>query len=84
MLAAGAESLETVLMGPLKRGDMGEVLENDGSETPFKVKAITGASVGTEWWYNTNAISTKMTEPDVGDVVERGPDWKWDNQDGGF
>ena len=38
--------------GPLKPGDIGTLLENDGSSKPYHVQAGSGKT----WWYKKEAI----------------------------
>jgi hypothetical protein len=39
--------------GPLKPGDIGTLLEDDGSSTPYHVQAASGET----WWYKKAAIT---------------------------
>lgn len=72
-------------------GDIGTVIEDDGSGKPFHVRASSGAT----WWYKAAAIertdgvgavtgqrvdSSNIT---IGLRVKRGPDWRYGDQDGG-
>ncbi len=38
--------------GPLKPGDIGTLLEDDGSSTPYNVQTASGDT----WWYKKKAI----------------------------
>jgi spore coat protein U-like protein len=42
--------------GPLKPGDIGVVVKDDGSSKPFHVKAETGAKIDSSWWYVEGAL----------------------------
>jgi hypothetical protein len=37
-------------------GDVGVLEKDDHSSKPYKVKAETGAKVGSTWWYSEDAI----------------------------
>jgi hypothetical protein len=76
--------------GPLRPGDIGKIIEADTSEKPYLVQADSGQ----KWWYTADAVDPADTPPSgKGDVVtqrtilagrrvRRGPDWKWEEQDG--
>ena len=51
-LTAGWESCGDAEGGPLKWGEIGVVVEDDGSRLPLKVRADSGK----EWWYQVAAL----------------------------
>jgi hypothetical protein len=53
-LASGYADHSDASGGPLAPGDVGELVEDDGSGKPFKVRANNGKS----WWYNAEAIQS--------------------------
>ena len=42
--------------GPLKPGDIGELVVDDRGAKPYKVESLTGDGVGRTWWYEANAL----------------------------
>ena len=51
VLAAGVSD------GPLAGGVVGEVVEDDGSTVPYKVKALSGPNAGNMYWYKKSDIT---------------------------
>jgi hypothetical protein len=47
---------EDASKGPLRIGDFAIVEENDKSDKPFRVRAVTGIYIGASWWYKAEAI----------------------------
>ena len=78
--------------GPLKPGDVGRLVKDDGSSVPFHVEYL-----GRTFWYRAGALrvaggapgsgtsssSSGQSHPTLseGDRVRRGEDWKWGSQD---
>ena len=68
----------------LKPGQVGVLVADDGTQTPFLVKFE-----GDTHWYKRSELeladardsSGPARSFSVGDRVRRGPDWKWDSQD---
>jgi len=54
--------------GPLKRGEIGEVVLDDDSSMPFRVRAPNGC----EWWYKAKAIELVPETPAPLDPEEAG------------
>ena len=52
VLRTGYGRVTDAAVGPLKPGDVGTVVECDGSATPYRVRAADGA----EWWYRRRAV----------------------------
>jgi hypothetical protein len=88
VLSANYVPLSDASSGPLKPGDVGTLVQDDGSSKPYKVEFN-----GTTWWYAKQALvehsmsDPSMSQPQfpvliVGARVRRGPDWRWHNQDG--
>jgi hypothetical protein len=42
--------------GPLREGDIGEIVQTDDSEQPYLIKALNGSSAGSTFWYRTPAV----------------------------
>jgi hypothetical protein len=63
VLVPGYESMEDASGGPLQPGDVGEVIEDDNSGKPFHVRAISGASKGSTWWYVKSALANAPNSP---------------------
>jgi ankyrin repeat protein len=53
--------------GPLKPGEVGVVIENDGSSKPFHVRAANGK----EWWYEAAAIEISAESAIVGSNLKK-------------
>jgi len=97
MLSPAYQECGDASEGPLTPGDVGKVVEDDGSSKPLLV-----AVEGRRWWYSREALvvvgqtrhsavaSPQVAAPCVvtpalvrqGVRVRRGPDWQWDDQDG--
>ena len=60
--------------GPLEPGCVGIVVETSDDRAKVAFEACT-------WWYDHEALT--MDGLLIGARVCRGPDWKWDEQDGG-
>eukprot|EP00049_Salpingoeca_infusionum_P000305 m.38889 g.38889 ORF g.38889 m.38889 type:complete len:444 (-) comp10261_c1_seq2:453-1784(-) len=87
-LAQGYTACADAMDGPLEIGLVGWVIVDDDSEDlPIRV-SVRGRG---EWWYGVEALSIvarpgeRVTQRNAmeGLPVVRGPDWKWENQDGG-
>jgi hypothetical protein len=62
-LTSGAPSMGDAGGGPLKPGDVGILLKDDGSSKPYQVRAETGEKVGTTWWYADGALMRAEAPP---------------------
>lgn len=84
--------------GPLKAGDIGIITRDSGPGKPYTVCCLctpSPVSISTEHQYEAEALTEFKPEPPeegrnvsvanfaAGLLVKRGPDWKYDDQDGG-
>ena len=70
VLRTGYGRVSDAARGPLKPGDVGTIIECDGSATPYKVKAPDG----TEWWYRRRAVGLPSCEDKAVEVEEGAPE----------
>lgn len=89
MLSRDYEGLGDAKDGPMRPGDSGVIVQEDGSSVPFRVRADRD---GRSWWYPASALvffpvpGDRVTSSNAqkGFLVVRGPDFRWgDDQDGG-
>jgi len=57
--------------GPLKPGDVGVVIEDDGSSTPYHVKAN-----GKTWWYQADALKVSSMAPEASASSAHTGEWR--------
>jgi hypothetical protein len=58
MLSPGYEQYSDASGGPLKQGEVGTLVEDDGSGKPYRVEAPNGKM----WWYQKEALVAAQVE----------------------